>query len=287
MAGFFTKKAIVRRSLIPAGKILSGRGSGSPGIFMYHRVTPINSALPESTLYVTPSRFRQQLEGLLELGFTAWSLPQLLRHHRDGLDLPASAFVVTFDDGYECIHRHAWPILKELRIPATIFLATKYLSSDNPFPFDDGAAAGSAEVPRESWRPLSIEQCMEMANCRLVDLGAHTHAHRDFREQPEDFKADLATCTQFMETRFNVRNPHFAFPFGYTNPRLLEILQESGLPCALTVEEQYVAQGTSPYNWGIFEASQADTASTLAICLHETYSFARNSWRRLRGARHG
>ncbi len=43
---------------------------------------------------------------------------------------------VTFDDGFETVYRHAWPVLQELRIPATVFLNTAYLDSPEPFPFD-------------------------------------------------------------------------------------------------------------------------------------------------------
>lgn len=37
------------------------------------------------------------------------------------------AVVITFDDGYEDNHRIAWPLLRELGLPATIFLATDYV----------------------------------------------------------------------------------------------------------------------------------------------------------------
>ena len=53
-------------------------------------------------------------------------------------------FAITFDDGFENNYVNAWPVLKELNLPATIFVATKYLDSDVPFPFDDWSAAGSS-----------------------------------------------------------------------------------------------------------------------------------------------
>lgn len=39
-------------------------------------------------------------------------------------DVPENAVVVTFDDGYRDNYTHAFPILKERGIPATVFLAT-------------------------------------------------------------------------------------------------------------------------------------------------------------------
>lgn len=38
---------------------------------------------------------------------------------------------VTFDDGYRGVYRNAFPILNEMRIPATVFLTTGYLGSSN------------------------------------------------------------------------------------------------------------------------------------------------------------
>ena len=39
------------------------------------------------------------------------------------------------------------PILREHGVPATIFLATAYLDSPDPFPFDDWPWAGAADAP--------------------------------------------------------------------------------------------------------------------------------------------
>lgn len=44
-------------------------------------------------------------------------------------DVPDNAVVITFDDGYRDIYLNAFPILKRLSIPATIFLATGSIDS--------------------------------------------------------------------------------------------------------------------------------------------------------------
>ena len=39
-----------------------------------------------------------------------------------GEPVPPYVVVVTFDDGFESVYEHAWPVLREFRIPATIFV---------------------------------------------------------------------------------------------------------------------------------------------------------------------
>src|SRR5262249_27032054 len=149
-------------------------------------------------------RLRQQLRGLLECGYRPWSLRRALEQSGSGLPFPATAFVVTFDDGYEGVYHHAWPILRELEIPWTVFIATAYLDSAGPFPFDDWAEAGSTRVPAGSWRPLRRAQCREMLTDELVELGAHTHTHRDFRGRCEEFEADLNHCVAELREDFGL-----------------------------------------------------------------------------------
>jgi peptidoglycan/xylan/chitin deacetylase (PgdA/CDA1 family) len=39
------------------------------------------------------------------------------------------AAVITFDDGYVGVHRHALPVLQDLQVPATVFVATGYVGT--------------------------------------------------------------------------------------------------------------------------------------------------------------
>jgi hypothetical protein len=50
--------------------------------------------------------------------------------------LPERAVVLTFDDGSYDFYKIAWPILKEFRYPATLYLTTYYV--DHPYPVPPG-----------------------------------------------------------------------------------------------------------------------------------------------------
>src|SRR3546814_4476775 len=53
-----------------------------------------------------------------------------------GLALPRDAVLVTFDDGYDDNHAIAFPILRDLGVPATFFVATGHIDSGLPYAYD-------------------------------------------------------------------------------------------------------------------------------------------------------
>jgi peptidoglycan/xylan/chitin deacetylase (PgdA/CDA1 family) len=232
---------------------------------------------------VTPPRFHEQLRGLLTLGYQPWPLRKVLDLSRAGQPIPTRTFVVTFDDGYENVYRQAWPILRELGVAGTVFLATAYLDSTAPFPFETWSAAGSSDVSIESWKPLTYEQCAEMLSSGLIELGCHTHTHAFFRDRPDAFCEDMSRSVEVLSRRFGVTEPTFSFPFGLAGPALVAAARRAGVQCALTTQPVLVRPGSDPFTWGRFTVEETDTAATLAAKLDGWYSLARGAWLQLRG----
>jgi peptidoglycan/xylan/chitin deacetylase (PgdA/CDA1 family) len=255
------------------------------GILMYHRIVDPVPRKPRPTWNVPPARFEKQLTGLLRRGWEAWPLKQVLEYIERDLPLPRKTFVVTFDDGYVNNLTQAAPILTRLGVPATLFLATAYLDSKEPFPSDDWSAAGQPGVPTEAWRPLTTEECHRLAANGLVELGAHTHTHADFRGRPVEFATDLAENLRVLRTEFGVDRPTFAFPYGtvstgFASPELAGVARKLGLVCALNTESAIVRRGDSPFAWGRFTAEEQDSARSLAAQLGGWYEAVRNLSRR-------
>ena len=94
-------------------------------ILLYHRVTELS--LDPFCLAVTPAHFREHV-GVLADHYNVIPLEQVLSCLHDG-DLPPRAIVLTFDDGYYDILHHAQPILAERAMPATVFVTTSYVES--------------------------------------------------------------------------------------------------------------------------------------------------------------
>ncbi len=257
------------------------RSTSTVGILMYHRVANPVPGIEKPTYNVSPAAFRAQMEGLLSRGFTPIALRQLISG-RCEMQPGSKYFVVTFDDGHESVHKYAWPVLKELRIPATIFLATAYLDSDLPMPFDDWSAAGSKLVPAESWRALTTNQCREMAADGLIELGAHTHTHQNFCGRLGEFTRDIAASAEVLRNRFDIHNATFAFPFGFCTNEMMDVIREEGLTCGLTTVAMPADPRSTPFGWGRFDVERWDTVRTLAAKLQGWYSWAPQVFRKLR-----
>lgn len=241
------------------------------GILMYHRVADRVPGVDAPTNNVTPDRLRHQLTGLLARGFESWPLTKLVDSHRASRNVPSNVFAVTFDDGYENNFTHALPILRELNVPATIFLPTKYLDTDQSFPFDDWSACGTNQAPADSWRPLSTKQCDELLASGLIEFGAHTHSHQRFIGRSAEFCDDLETCLRILRDRFGIERPTFAFPYGEYDAELVAFARRLTLACAVTSKNQRVESGDDMFLWGRFHASQSDTVAMLAAKLSGWY----------------
>lgn len=94
-------------------------------ILTYHRVNDEHDqffpAMPVSV-------FQSQMEHLSEC-YRVLPLEEMAKRIQDN-DIPDNAVVVTFDDGYRDNYTQAFPILRRLRLPATIFLATGVIGTD-------------------------------------------------------------------------------------------------------------------------------------------------------------
>jgi len=261
---------------VTLNKLLGSRAEGALGILVYHRVSPIPPGVVRPTWNVQPERFRRQMLELLDRGYSVWPLKSVIDYCMSAKTIPSKVTAITFDDGYETVYLRAWPVLQELRIPATIFVATAYLDSHEPFPFDDWGSLYHEQVPPETWRPLTWAQCQEMESAGLIEIGTHSHTHGDFRGNPESLKQDLRMSLEILQEKLGARRYSFAFPYGsrqlgFVDDSLLNVAQEAGVACAFTTEIELVNLRSSPFGWGRIEAVETDTGTTLSAKLEGWY----------------
>jgi peptidoglycan/xylan/chitin deacetylase (PgdA/CDA1 family) len=117
--------------LVQLGGHLLSRGGRNASllIMIYHRVLP----RPDPLLPGEPdaATFAAQMD-LLAGNFNVLPLREAARALRDG-SLPPRAVCITFDDGYANNCEIAMPILRERKLPATVFVAPGFLNGGRMF----------------------------------------------------------------------------------------------------------------------------------------------------------
>lgn len=115
-------------------------GGADVPILAYHRVLdlpadadsyPFNPELVSASVAGFATQMRYLKQHLTPITFAQ------LQAAISGIEpLPPRAVIVTFDDGFDDNYHFAFPILRELQIPATFFIATGYVGSGESFWFE-------------------------------------------------------------------------------------------------------------------------------------------------------
>lgn len=129
--------------------------------------------------------------------------------------LRRSTAVLTFDDGYYDFYTTAAPVLARRGLPATLYVATHFVETGEPFPWDR-AFAGRAQV-----RPLTWKELAGIARLEFVTIGSHTHTHpRLDRISVNAIEREITVSNRLIGDRLGVRAAHFACPSGISSPLL-------------------------------------------------------------------
>jgi peptidoglycan/xylan/chitin deacetylase (PgdA/CDA1 family) len=119
------------------------------------------------------------------------------------------AIVVTFDDGTADFIEHALPALVDHQVPATYYIATKFVDEQHPFP-----AGGT---------PMSWSGLAEAVSTGLVTVAAHTHSHAVMdKVSLSQAEEELRISADLIEDKLGVRAAHFAYPKGVFGGEAIE-----------------------------------------------------------------
>ena len=103
-------------------------------VLTYHRVLPLRSDMDliiQQGMYVSTETFRCHMVFLKE-NFNVLPLAELVERIESGKSVTGCC-AITFDDGWLDNYTNAFPVLKKVQIPTTIFLATNFIGTDRMF----------------------------------------------------------------------------------------------------------------------------------------------------------
>ena len=180
-------------------------------VLMYHAVgTPADR--DRLGLYsMPPPLFASHMRSLS--GFSVRSIDDISRREYSE---KALSIAVTFDDGYKDNLYQAAPILQELGIPFTVFIATGFTRSQHP-------------------SFLSPEELKELARIPDVKIGTHSSTHVPLSECDDNsLKRELVDSRAYLEDLLSQPVDTMSYPFGSVDQRVMCAVDEAGYKMAFS-----------------------------------------------------
>jgi peptidoglycan/xylan/chitin deacetylase (PgdA/CDA1 family) len=102
-------------------------------ILTYHRVCDISNIedypFDIELISTDTENFSWQME-FIKKHYNPIHLSRIIDYLDDDIALPSNPIVITIDDGFDDVYTNAFPILKGLDIPATLFITTSFLEEE-------------------------------------------------------------------------------------------------------------------------------------------------------------
>ena len=187
-------------------------------VLTYHDIGP----QAKGRLVIGAKAFGEQMHYLKTHNYRVVSLEELHEFLQLKRQLPRRAVVLTFDDGHRSFLEYAYPVLKDLRFPATLFVYTDYVGSGrNALDWDD-----LARLDAEGFQ-----------------VEGHTKTHGDLRRQPGESETDharrlrteLEASQRLFQQRLGRPARFLAYPYGAADDAVLAHTRDSGFLGGLTV----------------------------------------------------
>lgn len=98
-------------------------------ILCYHGISIRDEHEFNAGVFMRRETFERRMRLIKKLGLPVLGLDEAVRKHSTG-QLPALATVITIDDGWYGTYLHMHPLLSELELPATLYVATLLVESN-------------------------------------------------------------------------------------------------------------------------------------------------------------
>lgn len=183
-----------------------------------YSVVEQRSNVPEQQeLEVTSDYLEKKITEYKSRGYLFVSIDNIIDYHFSFFNLRRWV-CITFDDGYRDNYTHAYPLLKRLGVPFTVYVTTGFVDNQLPMWWYPGERLG-----------ISKEELIALDADPLCTIGAHTVSHPklDTLTYEEQYK-EIADSKQKLEQLFGHPVQHFSFPHGAYNEETLAICRELG-----------------------------------------------------------
>ncbi|PYO39899.1 MAG: hypothetical protein DMD29_07380 [Gemmatimonadetes bacterium] len=232
-------------------------------ILCYHNVVPSHGAATgDPAIHLPVDRFTGQLHWLRER-YTVVPLLELATRIAKAATVRGLA-AITFDDGYTGTFAHAWPVLRELRLPATVFIVAQAPGRPEAFWWDhpviaaattpdrrdqwltdlrgdatliSGALGAGAGAPPPGTHLPATWSVVAAAAAAGLDVGVHSATHRTLtRLDDTELEREIKTAAEVVYARTRTEPTTFSYPYGIWDARVRRSVREAGYRAAVTLD---------------------------------------------------
>lgn len=181
-----------------------------------------------STNSIRSELFLQHLRELTRGNYHVMALPDIVAALKSGQNLPDRTVAITIDDTHSSVYRVAWPLLKALGLPFTLFVATDEIDADAP--------------DQMSW-----DQISEMADAG-VTIGNMTAGRDHLIGQDRAYVVgQIERANERLRDELGQPAVLFAYPYGEDNNALRGLVAATGFDAAFTTNSGVASSLSNPF----------------------------------------
>lgn len=203
----------------PRNGVIQPNRKSSVKVMMYHRIVEDTEHMRGYFWTITKSQLRQELEMLDKWGYTCIGFQDYSLFQKGELVLPKKPVILTFDDGYEEIHKNALPILREFGVKATMFVLGDQKVRANLWDTD----------PDINGVPLLDGRRIRELYQAGFEIGSHSMTHPSLTKLPgKEAWMEISDSKKNLEDLIQASVTTFAYPFGLATQALKEMVRSAG-----------------------------------------------------------
>lgn len=173
---------------------------------------------------ISPDYFYSILKYLTK-NFQIVDLPEILEFNSQRKKIS-----LTFDDGLQNFYHNAFPIIREFKVPVTVFLNSFFIGNQNN---------ESKLIAFSKTEDLMTEnQIRELINSNLIIIGNHSKTHLNLGSilDVDILKDEIIGGKKELEQQFGINVDRFCYPHGKFNPKSLKIVSNTHKLAVCTIK---------------------------------------------------
>lgn len=224
-------------------------------VLMYHRVGAARNPW-EARYAIPPGNFAAHMRTLAKGGYQAVSVDALVDWLEGVGDLPVGAFLLTFDDGFRGVYKHALQVLMELAWPCTVFLVSDLIGREDIW-------TRSSNPDGRTYPLLDAREIREM-QCLGTSFHSHTRSHASLPGlDDERLAGELNGSRIALEDLLGEEVRYVAYPFGQLDERVEAAARAAGYRGAFATQPGFNRRDVNRFRIRRIDVFGTDTPAML------------------------